>query len=705
MQLSFENRVKYIISHGGFSFEINEPLGWYDDKKSYERHKDYHGVFSELSSDLTFIDDGALFIKSVYEQYDINAEITLERKSRHPLTDRWQRDYIGVLDLSEYVYDNGKVTVKFNSSGLLTLIKARQNEKVEIERLDTLDGVVLPELETSNLYLDGRRIFLVSQMGVQESEQFNEDYRYILNNTKVALLSFIINQSDEQFHAQLEQTSNSTYFSPFTIIDEGVGTTNMMFYADSSQDKTLICRLQLKMVLECLTGFSDIDYNLCIYKYENGTLYENPTLVHSFQSGTFGKDDPITFDIDSTINVDLLENESLSVMLEMNLMPIIFVQLQSTTEQFFLTVSNDSYQEPSYTKVVSNYNLADRLVKIIGGTGIKSDLLTNGDVSKLAFAHGHWIRNFQSSNLYKKFTTSLKDYLESLDVLGCVGIGIETIGQTEYLKIEGRDYFYQKFVGINLGKVTNIKRSVAKEKYFSSITVGYEKPSQSYDEAMGLDEYNTKISLTTCITRFESKLDLLSKYRADSYGIEFARRKQVTDYPTDDTAYDSEIFAIDTEVNGANLIVSKWADDLDIIPTGVFSPETAFNLMYTPIRLLLKHGKYIKQGFMRYLDQYIRYSSSVGNSGLKTTKDSIEVSENGNILNSSLDFARYGTQWIELKADITQEINEMINGNTAGVPNVYGLVEFENEFGKIERGYLFEYKQNDGTFKLLKDGI
>jgi len=124
-----------------------------------------------------------------------------------------------------------------------------------------------------------------------------------------------------------------------------------------------------------------------------------------------------------------------------------------------------------------------------------------------------------------------------------------------------------------------------------------------------------------------------------------------------------------------------------------------------PIRLLLKHGKYIKQGFMRYLDQYIRYSSSVGNSGLKTTKDSIEVSENGNILNSTLDFARYGTQWIELKADITQDIHEMINGNTAGVPNVYGLVEFENEFNEIERGYLFEYKQNDGTFKILKDGI
>jgi hypothetical protein len=695
---------------------VNEPLGWKDDGKSFTRNSDYHGIFVELSNNVTFIDLGATYIKDVYDVYGINAEIKLKKEIRHPQTDKWVLDYEGVLDLSEYSYENGKVTVKFNSSGLLSLVKARQNEKVEIERTTTMDGVTLPELQTKSLYLDGRRIFLVSQDSKPEQEQFRAGYKYILNDLHCALLNDLTTQSDEQFHAQLEQTSDVTYFADNFNVSDGDPTTNMMFYADSNQDKTLRVHLRLKMQIAILDSVSSVDYHLGLYKYENGVLYENPTNIHTFQTGTFGSSNPIEFDINEFVDVDLLENESLSIILFMdNSDPLFYYSLRSTTEIYNIVVENDSYYEPSYTKTILAHELGERLTKIIGADEFKSNLLgrtdigytSNGVASMTSLMHGHWVRRFETSPLYKKFTTSLKDYLESMNVLHGIGITIEKKGAKEVLRLESKDYFYQKFTSIKLGKVGNIKRYPAKEYFYSGIEVGYEKPndSQLYEEAMGLDEYNTKTTLTTVINRIQNTLSLLSKYRGDSYGKEFARRKPISTHPTDDSRYDSDIFVSDVEWNGTNLRESKWSDDFDSLPTGVFSPETATNLMFSPMRILLKHGKYIKSGLTKYYNDFTRYSSSLGNSNLTTVKDGITLSENQNILNKDLGKAVYTAEWIEFKTDVPQSVKEQIKGYTSGVPNVYGLIEFENENGQLEKGYLFEYKQNDGEFKILKNGV
>jgi hypothetical protein len=66
----------------------------------------------------------------------------------------------GLIDL-----DQGKnqVSVKFNSGGLEQLLKSRESEKVEVDRLTTIDGKAIPELPTIDVELEGRRIFLKSK--------------------------------------------------------------------------------------------------------------------------------------------------------------------------------------------------------------------------------------------------------------------------------------------------------------------------------------------------------------------------------------------------------------------------------------------------------------------------------------------------------------------------------------------------------------
>src|SRR5690606_19502912 len=93
-------------------------------------------------------------------------------------------------------------------------------------------------------------------------------------------------------------------------------------------------------------------------------------------------------------------------------------------------------------------------------------------------------------------------------------------------------------------QVSKVKRTVDHSNYFQSIDIGYEKGGE-YEEAMGLDEFNIRNTYTTCIRKIDNKFTQISKYRADSYGIEFARRKPFNEYSTEDTSYDQDVFFID----------------------------------------------------------------------------------------------------------------------------------------------------------------
>src|SRR5690554_3240052 len=133
------DRIEYTLFHKDFgSLTITEPVGWDTDEKELTRHDDYHGIFAKFSNSLKFIGDGAQYITTIYNVYGVNEVLTLRRRERHPHTNKWITSYIGVIDLSTYEIEEGQVSVKFNNSGLEELLKARQSEKIELDRLDDL---------------------------------------------------------------------------------------------------------------------------------------------------------------------------------------------------------------------------------------------------------------------------------------------------------------------------------------------------------------------------------------------------------------------------------------------------------------------------------------------------------------------------------------------------------------------------------------
>ena len=680
----YTDRTRYKLNHNPTGQQtVQEPKGFRDDDNEYVRDKSFHGIFPQMTNNLTFYNDGGYFIENIYSQYGINAEIILTKEERNPKTDVWEQSYTGFLDLSTYSKENEGVSIKFVSSGLLRVIKARQNEKIELDRLDTLNGDTIPYLEPSEVALDGRDILLKSLLETQEVDSSTDNFsmRFQTKNSRTASLAVPmaeIYSSDVKIFAPNEFSFTST---------PDIGRVESLFYLPNDRDKILNINIKCEfdIVQPSSIDISDIssDANLRLYL---GISY--------------GYIRPRFDNIISSINI--IEDSE-------------FDGTKSKIHFPFEVASR-------FLKLFTNQD--DILVSnVLGKT--ENGYSEDGEASLIAMAHGFWIRGFSKDdaveineeNRYKSMTTNFKEFYESYFDVWSLGAGIEKVGFKEIFRIEKLDYFYNKNVLIRLGKVvdgrfeyvqvSNVKRSLNKDEFISGIEIGYDKGGD-YEEAVGLDEYNTKTTFTTVIDKIEQKYKATSKYRADSYGAEFARRKSYFRFPTEDTKYDNSIWLFDLIRNPLSVIFKQrlWQDDFSEEPTGVFSPDTAQNLRLSPFNILLRHGWRIGSGLVKYPLNFIRYGSSIANSSL-TTKlkladypqyGGVTYSENGNILNKDLEQARTDGEVIEFDYYVDYDLLQKVQGKTVilgkEIQNFYGLISFKNENGDIEEGYLDKLSPN-----------
>lgn len=730
--LNYFDRVRYILfNKNQGSLIIEEPIGWQSDEKELARNEQYHGIISRFSNSSKFIGSGKDFIQLVYDIEGINAEIQLKREEKHPTTDVWTLTYSGYLDLSTYETEKNQIAIKFNSGGLEQALKARESEQIEIDRTTTIDGKTIAEIQPITVALDGRRIFLKSKWETKENDNsislYCESNAGNTRNDTAGIPMGLINQSHEQAQAILSGNNANV----------NTGTTGMMFFANADRKRTLHIKSNFTFKFNAHQDHIDWSvFSICLTKFKNGVAYDTPSRITLFSldsKDAIAAANGRTFSVNYDGTIDVEAGESLSIealeVADFTVSPNAKLAIDLSEILGTLFVEEDSFFEKSQTKAILAHELINQLVTI--GTNKESafysDFLGRTDLgyavdgpgSLTGATHGFWIRQFDKlpiptefpkvENLFKPLATSFKDAVSSLDAVWNVGIGIETVGNKERVRLEDLSYFYNNNVTIRLPyQVKNIKRSVATEYYYSALEFGNEKGG-TYEEAMGLDEYNTKSNYTTVITRLKQTYSKISKYRFDAYGMEFARRKPNSLNDTEDTPYDNDNFLMDLKRGALGSFEQrKWQDDLEKEPTGVFSPDTATNLRFSPVNCLLRHSWWFGGGFKKYLTDYVRYGNSVANSQLKTKfVGKPEYAENGNIINSELATARFFPEWIEFEHICNFEIMQMVEGKTIiqgkEIMNFYGLVEFKNENNEKEKGFLFNLKPNGkGQWKLLK---
>src|SRR5690606_24542671 len=115
------------------------------------------------------------------------------------------------------------------------------------------------------------------------------------------------------------------------------------------------------------------------------------------------------------------------------------------------------------------------------------------------------------------------------------------------LVVEDLKFFYQRETKIKLPRqISNVKRTVLKNDFYSSIEIGYDKGGK-YSDTLGLDEPNVRTNRITPITKNKRDYKKLSKLRADDIGMELVRRKQASLTSKDDMQEDEHIWFLDVK--------------------------------------------------------------------------------------------------------------------------------------------------------------
>lgn len=727
---AYRNRVRFFIENTVIGRKmIDEPLGWDEDQKEYLRHQ-RHGVFSKLSNNLDFVGKSKELIDVIWEAEGVKADILVIKQEKHPLTNKWINSYFGYLDMLTRKLEDGVLSFKFNSGGVEKLRKSRESKKVKIEQEKTIDGEDLEPLKTEQLLLEGRRIFLKTDFDVNDSDNYAYLYNQTNGNTRGRTVNVplsLVGKSHENAHSTLANTS----FQDNTHERSENGSTGIMFFVNS--DKQRLLRIKFKISFKVsVYNYDDLNWSkfwLRLATYKNGSNYnykEAHTLWFADNNINYYNHNVLTFSYDNTITVEQGESLSLQFCQLMDgkngKSAHLEVQLENIDCQ--LLIEEDSFKEPTQTKVVLAKEMVHRILRIITKKDVElySEVLGRTDIgyqsdglaSLKAYAHGMWIRGYDAlpisdDNKYKAFTTSLKDVLDDLSVTYNLALGIENIGYQERYIIEPKEYFYQDVVAHRLPyKLDKITRTVDDKQLYSSINIGFNEGFEN-EEAQGLDDFHANSSWNTTLGVVKNIYTKLSKFIASAYAVELIRRKDKLNFNTLDHKNDKKVFLFELKRGTDNLFTEKkWQDELESEPIGIFSPETCSKFLYSPLNLLLKHAKFIATGLSKYPYKKITLGYSEGNANLKTHPfNGIERKENQDLENIELGRPILLPEKIKFKHIVDFEINQKLQGyteiNGRKVSNLYLLWEFQNENGKWEKGYINNVKLNgEGDWELIK---
>jgi len=721
--LEYKDRVKYTLYNSIWqSLDIPEPKGWNDDRLIFKKNDNSAGIINEFSNNLQFYGEGKVYLKQVYDSIGVTANVSLTKKILVHDTSKgapinsmiWETSYVGYLDFNQYIQEQYFTKIKFNSSPLIRKIRAKESEAIEIERVIDLYNKPISPIEINTAYIKGKNLLFIT--------------KYKLNTSMVALTVGQTHGANMaaivvpfEIYSAGGDVTTSPYDSRLTIVADNYSTGKIgnMVYLISLTDQTISVDIDLNCALFC-TKAGNVWLELIKYTGGTSLIYSTKQeLVHL----TYSPSTTLTIDYKNNLSVNLLKGESIAIALR--------TQSSADVQWFFgfptipgngghrtsLIITENSVAEGSQSKFIFAYDMFKTLFEVVGGAGTifesnyfgRKELgyAIDGPGAHIGVTSGRWIRGF-SKNLsdandkYKPITISLKDALSSAKAILNVDYGVKTLNNKEVVFIEDLKFFYQPTIGIKLPNVVKkVIRSVYSRANYSSLVFGYKKPDDAvslYEEAFGLDEPNTKSGYSTPLDKVENIYKQVSIIRADNTGMELARRKPQLAYPDTDTRFDNDNWWLNLKVSGAIYELKIWSDNFDTLPIGIYSPETTSNIEFSPANMRKKHEWVFMAGLLKNKEDYIVYTHSMSNSNLKTKLiGGQEISENGDVLISTMDRPRYKADIITFEHFVDDELMKLLKGVTKvyldegvimSIPNFYFKILFTTGNDIWETGYL-----------------
>lgn len=694
-----------------------QPKNWNEDTRKLVRSTDSLGILYDHATGVEFTKDGYDFIVDTERVEGFDAKVICRREILgQDLV--WKIDYEGELDLTSKKQTKNGYEVEILTGGLTEELKAIYNDSYELARTKDVNDNDIPSIEYERLQINGRNLLVSTLL---------EGKNLTVTGTQLIQGGGFI--TDKQFYYVpfLDKTFSgdidveSVISSPLKPFDNGNQLRPTLNSSHAFLGRATTAGLkEIKVSIDCdiyVDGFtSSIQVIIYRHKYNETTgrldYLGGSTLTVLQNIAQFS-----TVTINDTFSTDIY------VGIDQYLSLVFYIPVQTgglgqTNLLWILTQRKINVEILEGTAFASTTGIAITIKKVyerltLIGTGrsvFKSDYFTSGEFKDAVLCNGKQIRGFDES-----MEISLKSLDETCSAIFGTSKGIEKINGIERLRVEPINYFFNRTLLLELGRVENVEETYYKDGLYGKVSTGYEKGGD-YEENQGLDEYNTKSDFTHNFKKVDKNYNNLSPTRADTIGIELARRKPKKNATDEDTRFDKDNFIIDCYstpvvvtqggqvIDRYTLYVNRpYTFNFEQLPTGIFSPETAYNLRLTPRNNLQRVSNYFSW-IAAYPDKITQFISGTRNTELSTKLfGQPEIKESDPILNSTLRTPLLLPTQVTFTRKLSPQEFDTLIGSTDGTPNWYKMLSFIDDRGNLGFGFLLEYEPtNEGKLTLLK---
>lgn len=288
------------------------------------------------------------------------------------------------------------------------------------------------------------------------------------------------------------------------------------------------------------------------------------------------------------------------------------------------------------------------------------------------------------------------DFFGALNAIDCLGLGFEFRDGVQVVVIEPLSYFYNKDqLVLNLGPVSDLKRTVDTKSYANQIEFNYGKID--IQKTNGIDEFGTLRRWRYPITQISTKQLATTKYKISGHEIEDQRRKISS---TEDSKNDENNFLIDLVRDGGGF-KPRTDEDFTLIEN-LYDPPSAYNIKLSPRRNADNWLEVIAMSLYKSVNKTITFSAGEGNYLMRTqmTGEPIVKEEGGPIDLTGVN-PLYMPERYKFACPLSSDQMSIIRS----MP--YGYYVFQEYRGGPDlEGYLSKVTRNAkkklGTFELLK---
>lgn len=632
---------------GGYSYSLTDDLkNWDDVKLSFER-SDYGGVIKSFSTKFEFVGVSYSLIKQEYLTNYLSSSSSVVVYTINNSRLRSEK-FRCALDFSTLEDDGSTIFINAIDNTLASIIKSKKSTVYDIPVSDI--KLAKPLLYDRLMMYNACNWIITGETVETETTSYvTNTYTVESGLTKFFAVPIYIKDSGNIFNKNFVEVYD---------VQKSTGAAN----EDVSFLKCLkpiSCHISLKFSLWVHFSGAVSPINVYITRVRNNVgLWLTPSL-----SITEGANN-----ISAEYDVDLQKGDLLQFQFSIPPGTVEIYQFLPTTDEIKITFN--AREDSVDLDIISPLQLLKSLIQNIYGSPVDCSISLNDRMINTLICAAESIRGLANAKIHTSYS-KFADFMSA--EFGYVPV----ISSNSVAFVHRNSLFINEVVKSFGTNHSDFKFNVESALIYSSVKVGYDK--QDYDSVNGRDEFRFTNEFTTGKTLTDNSLSLISPYRADAYGIEFLANKRGED--TTDDQSDNDVFII-----GAIQDINNYYLDRTATITGILSPNTMFNAMFSPKAMLVANESYIG-----VTAELLTFSSTEGNGDVVVNG----ISEKDNLIISNRLF----------KAE-----KSSIDVSDLNVPsNLTKAVDFVKN-GKKYRGFVMgiDYnitKDSPVTYNLLIQGI